>query len=238
VSPRSTGPGYTLEWPFGRYDLPLLEIESAITGATATIARVRNGTPGGYAGTALQFTGNGSELTGIYQRFTATRDGVAFLVARIWHNGASAGALQIGIVNGADSNAIPINQESGNPNALTVTLSSLAANQFHVLVCPVAWKDTIDGYVTVRLATALTSGKTLVINRPQLVQVTGQTIARPGLVLLANRFGPQANDRWTWTITNDLAGQVQTWWLRAFADPTLALPRQGTTLIPDSIITI
>lgn len=236
VSLRSTGPGYTLDWPYGRHDLPLMEIESSLTGATANLVRTRTGTAGGYAGSAIRLIGNGSELTGLYQRFTASSDGVAFLVARAWHDGASAGVLQLGLVNGATSSAAPINRASGSPNATSFTLSGLAANQFHILVCPLAWKGTLDGYITLRLTTAMTSGKNLVISRPQLISVTGQTITRPGLVLLSNRFGPQPQDRWTWTITNDFAGQVQTWWLRAFADPTLALPRSGTTLIPESII--
>lgn len=236
VSPRSTGPGYTLDWPYGRHDLPVLEIEASLTGATASLVRTRAGTAGGYAGPAVRFTGNGSELTGLYQRFTATGDGVAVLVARIWHDGATAGVLQLGLVNGATSTATPINRASGTANATSFTLSSLAANQFHVVIAPLAWKGAVDGYLALRLTTAMTSGKNLVINRPQLIVVTGQTLTRPGLVLLSNRFGPQPQDRWTWTITNDFAGQVQTWWLRAFADPTLALPRSGTTLIPESII--
>jgi len=236
VSVRSAGPGYTIDWPYARYDLPVLEIESSLTGATASVVRTRNGTAGGYAGTAIRFNGNGTELTGLYQRFTWTRAAIMFLVARVWHDGTTAGTLQLGIVNGADSTAAPINRTSGDPNAVSVNLSSLAANQFHVITCPLAWTDSIDGYVTIRLTSPLTSGKTLVINRPQLIEITGQTITRPGLLLLANRFGPVVNDRWTWTITNDFAGQVQTWWLRAFADADLALPRSGTTLIPESII--
>ncbi|MGB9618794.1 MAG: hypothetical protein ACPL7K_00100 [Armatimonadota bacterium] len=236
VTARSGGPGYTIDWPYGRYDLPQLQIESALTGATANIVRTRAGTAGGYAGTAVLITGNGSELTGLYQRFTWSRSAVMILVARIWHNGATAGTLQLGIVNGAESTASPITRKSGDGNALSINVASLAANQFHVITCPLAWTDSIDGYVTIRLTSPLTSGKTLVINRPQLIEIPGQTITRPGLLLLANRFGPVVNDRWTWTITNDFAGQVQTWWLRAFADPELALPRSGTNLVPESII--
>lgn len=237
VTARSGGPGYTIDWPYGRYDLPQLQIESALTGATANIVRTRAGTAGGYAGTGIQFNGNGTEVTGIYQRFAWSRSAVMLLVARVWHDGATSGTLQLGIVNSAESTATPVVRKSGDGNALSINVASLAANQFHVVTCPVAWTDGIDGYITIRLTSPLTTGKSLVINRPQLIEIPGQTISRPGLVLLANRFGPALNDRWSWTITNDLAGQVQTWWLRAFADSELALPRNGTTLIPDSIIT-
>lgn len=236
VSPRSAGLGYTVDWPYGRYDLPALEIESDVQGATATVQRVRSGTAGGYAGTAIRFNGNGSELTGIYQRLSASGRGIALLICRVYHDGATSGVLQLALVNGATSAASPINRPNGDANALNVTLSGLAANTFHTLICPIAWENSVDGYVAIRLTTAMTSGKALVINRPQVVTLTTQTITRPGLILLHNRFGPVANDRWTWTTTNDLAGEVLTWWLRAFNDPALGLPRSGSTLISDSII--
>jgi hypothetical protein len=236
VSPRSAGPGFTVDWPYGRYDLPALEIESALQGATATVQRVRAGTAGGYAGTGIRFTGDASELTGLYQRFTAQGRGLALFVCRIFHDGATSGTLQLALVNGATSTAVPINRPNGDANALSVALSSLAANTFHTLICPIAWDGNIDGYLAIRLTTALTANKKVAINRPQLVQVTAQTITRPGIFLLTNRFGAAATDRWTWTISNNFAGSVLTWWMRAFNDATLALPRTGSTLIPNSII--
>ncbi len=230
------GPGFVLDWPRGRYDLPTFGIESDLTGAAASITRTRTGTTGGYAGTAIRFNGDGVELTGLYQRFRAAGDGTAVLVARIFHNGATGGTLQIGLVDGATSAATPVLRASGDANAASFTLSALAADQFHVLTCPLAWKEAIDGYVTLRLTSPLTNGKVLVLNRPQLVAFSGQTLTRPGLLLLANRFGPESGDAWTWTTTNNYAGKVGGFWLRAFGEPTAALPRSGATLIGDDIL--
>lgn len=236
VSATGDGLGFILDWPRGRYELPLLEIEASLVGATASVTRTRQGTAGGYAGPALRFVGNNSELTGIYQRFQYSAPAVAILVVRVWHDGATSGTLQIGLVNGPTSASTPINRPNGTANAFNTSIASLAANQFHVLTCPLAWNATVDGYVTIRLTAPLSTGKTLAVNRPQLLILPSQTIVRPGLLLLANRFGPSPGDSWTWTVSNNYAGKVGLFWLRAFADPTLALPRSGTTLIPESII--
>lgn len=237
VSTAADGLGFILDWPRGRYDLPLLEIESNLVGATATITRTRQGTAGGYAGPALRFVGNNSELTGIYQRFQYSAPAVAILVVRIWHDGATSGTLQIGLVNGPTSASTPINRPNGTANALNTSIATLAANQFHVLTCPLAWNATVDGYITIRLIAPLSTGKTLAVNRPQVLILPGQTIVRPGFLLLANRFGPSPGDSWTWTVSNNYAGKVGLFWLRTFGDPSLALPRTGTTLISDSILT-
>lgn len=237
VAARAAGYGYTIDYPLARFDLPIPEIESDIQGATVTIERTRSGTPGGYAGMALGFLGNGTENTGIYQRFVRTPRGVAVLVLRVWHDGATSGTLQIGLFDGATPQAAPIPRANGQPNALNVTLANLPANQFHMLLCPLAWATEVDGYIGFRLTSPITSGKKLILNWPQAILVS-PSLRRPSMIVFANRFGPWPGDSWSWIVTNDLAGAIQTWWLRVFQDNDLALPISGSTLIPDSIIAL
>lgn len=235
VSARSGGPGFTLDWPRGRYDLPLMTVESYLQGATISVVRTRAGTAGGYLGYGINFNGNGAELTGLFQRVTLARAGAGLAIARIFHDGASAGTVQIGLFKEAASTAQPINRPNGQPNAASFYLSSLAANQFHVITCPLAWAANTDGFFGIRLTTAITNGKRLAINWPQMILWSSQRW-QPAIALCLERFGLGPNDSWTVTVSNNLSGQLMTWWIRAFPELETFPPTSGTTLIPDSVI--
>ncbi|GAB4134091.1 MAG: hypothetical protein Kow0040_17330 [Thermogutta sp.] len=235
VSRRSDGPGYVVDWVRGRPDLAVPSVESQLTGATASITRVRAGTPGAFAGYAAKITGDGTAAPGIFQRIPgASRDRAASLIVRAWHDGATAGTLQIGLFADASTSAAAVTGPNGAPNTASFNLSGLSAGTYHLLTCPLAIPAGAAPYVGLRMTAPLDSGKSLALSWPRLIVWTRHT-ERPDWVLLPERFGVYAGDAWTVSVANDMGGDLLTWWVRCFGAAVLP-PRAGTTLIPDSVI--
>ena len=231
VSARTAGPGFVVDWPRAPGSFGLLQVDNHLSGATVSIVRTRAGNAGAYAGHAVRFLGNGSEKSGIFQPLSVGPLAGTALV-RIYHDGATAGTLQVGLFAEANATAAPLSTPAGGTNAVSVDLSSLAANQFHFIECPLALDKSAQCYFGIRLSTAMTSGKSLYINWPQIF--TFPDGDGPGFVLSRERYGPLPGDSWTVQITNPSTGKWAKWWARIFSGSLL--PPTGTTEIPESII--
>lgn len=237
VSVRANNLGWQLFWRKAWADLSLLQVYSYLEGATLSIQRTQSGTAGAYAGYALKLIGDGTEKTGLYQRVQVARpQATGLAVVRVWrHAGCTDGTLQLGLFQAASETASAVLTPAGEDNLLSVPLDTLPEEEFSVLLCPMAWTPPLDGYFGIRFSEPPSSGHVM-LNWPQFIPVSAPSFWQPGLVLLNERFGPRELDAWTFTISNDLAGQVLTWWLRMFPQMNLSLPRTGTTLIPDTIL--
>jgi hypothetical protein len=218
---------------------------------------VQTGTPGTtikqstavfYDGlSSLNFAGNGSELTSIYQQFgtisasgTTTSefpfDHVAWNTFVQVDSTPAAGVLEFAYVN--SSNVI-VNDASGNPNVKTLALTGLTGGvwtSFHGFfrvprVLPTGLR------LRIRLSTALTSGRNVFIDHAALAGVVQMY---PGGCVLA-AFSANTNlisgDTYYANIYNDYAGKFQTDFDRMFGMKQLGLllPSSSSPSIPDSL---
>lgn len=233
ISARTTGPGYVIDWPSGRPDIPQPAIVGNLQGASASVVRTRNGTPGAYAGRAAVVVGDGVSQFGLYQRVALPGRGCGVLVARVYHN-AAAGTVQIGIFQGPAGGSGTLVGPGGWTNAQNWNLSALSAGQYHVLTVPIVWDGSPTGYVGLRVS-SVTNGADVFLSHPQLFQFRGTDRDYPDLLLIEERFGPADGDSWQVTVSNDLSGDLLNWWARAFPSGPLP-PRAGSTLIPAAIL--
>lgn len=197
---------------------------------------------------SLQFQGNGSENTAIYQAFSlngVTGDTSAIMLANdqvainAWVKldvSPAAGVLRFSLVD--STNAI-INGPTGLPNSFTVNLSSIGTSWTAVSgwfytprVLPSAVRLRID------LATALSTGSNVFIDRVALAEPIYLYQGGPAIAAFSGNSNLIIGDTFTIQIFNDYAGQFQRYFDRIFnmKSMNLLLPSSGTPTIPDSLI--
>lgn len=197
---------------------------------------------------SLQFTGNSTENTAIYQAFSlsgVTGDTSAIMLANdqvainAWVKldvSPAAGVLRFSLVDSANS---IINGPTGIPNLFTVNLSSIGTSWTAVSgwfytprVLPSAVRLRID------LSTALSTGSNVFIDRVALAEPYYFYQGGPAIAAFSGNIPLINGDTFTIQVFNNYAGQFQRFFDRVFnmKSLNLLLPSSGTPSIPDSLI--
>lgn len=202
-------------------------IQTGTPGTTITAATGANV----YRGTqALGFIGNSAELTSIYQPFGAS-PGTSAVLQPLTQYGLevvdkvssvpAAGALEIALTDG---NGNIVNDAQGNPNVLTLGLST-ATTSFvpHTFFIRTPAVTPATGYrVRVRLSTALSTGSTVYFqlgaNQPSPLYTGG-----PLACLWAGSTNFIQQDKFTLGVTNALSSRWQLFLERVFQMRSLGL---------------
>jgi hypothetical protein len=228
----------------------LTSINALTPSGTITHATTTSGSNDVYqGGKALEFVGNSSELTSIYQEFDNGDLGTAAALSQLNQYAVNcwikvdvvpaAGVLEIALVDGAGT---IINDAQGVANSFTKSLPAATTGYLPlngVFRTP-AVMPTI-ARLRIRLTTALSTGSTLFIDE---LCFAGMSQSFQGGAYIACFAGnvpmignDTARDRWTWTLTNT-AGLFQRLFDRFFAMKSLQLllPSASSPSISDSLI--
>lgn len=214
----------------------LTSLNQLTGGTTPAIAHATTvaGDAGTYRGRALKLTGKAApEETALYHVLDLEADTLYFVHAVVYREASATGVVKIEVVDGLNGSVI-------DSQALTLTVENITAATFRSAwmtvrrpaANPAAW-------LRVRASTALNDGKSVWIDEMSLVKGTQLYAGGPWVAAVATRTDPALDATWTLTATNDRAGQLQTWFDRAFdmAGLGLLLPSAvATNLIPDSVI--
>jgi hypothetical protein len=196
---------------------------------------------------ALQITGNGSELTSLTQAFNAAAgQGTSATLSPLTVYALNAfvkvsavpaaGVLEISLIDGTGT---IINDAQGNQNKVTLTLSGAstsyaALNAFFrtPAVIPSTYK------LRVRLSTALDSGKSVFVDDLVLAPATQLYAGGPFVAVFSGNSKLILNDSFTVTVTNDYTSQWALMLDRLYSLRSLglAVPSAGTPTVADSLI--
>lgn len=156
----------------------------------------------------------------------------------------SAGVLTASLVDGSGT---VINDQAGNANSVTVTLSTIGSTDWENFSfpfrLPVILPDTIR--LRLKITTAL-AGANLFVDWATLTLPTSLYPGGPNVAVFSNPENPfeaaPDPDAFTLTFTNNRAGATycatwQTLINRLFQTPGLLLPYTGSSLIADTLIT-
>jgi hypothetical protein len=201
-----------------------------------------------YAGSfALQFTGSGGAAASIAQPFGDSVNGTSTSVApqtlynfNCWIKVSSvpaAGVLAIELVDG--SNAV-INDDAGNANAVTKTLSGATTGYLPLkgtLRTPSILPSAVK--LRVRLSTDIDSGKSVFVDH--LSFTPGQQLYSGGPFLSIHSGAAKTikGDTYTIAVSNNYGGAFQLVTERFFSmrQLGLALPSSGSPSISDALVT-
>ncbi|MDE2105776.1 MAG: hypothetical protein KGL39_51605, partial [Patescibacteria group bacterium] len=204
----------------------------------------------------LEFLGNGSELTSVYQSFNTTptttqnAGGTGFNIStspnipfalNFWYKlgtaSPAAGVLEVALTDGAGT---IIQDDAGTNNDTTVTLTGIADTNFHnvnaVFRLPKNPPATIR--LRVRLSTALTNTDAIYISRMSLAQMTALYTGGPYWSLFSGATKGVVNDPYTLAVSQTW-GTFQEYFQRFFNMTNLGLimPNSGTPTVADTLVT-
>jgi hypothetical protein len=204
-------------------------------------------------GTALRFEGDGSNLTQIRQKFNDT-DGTVGELAPATQYGVNlfmrrdgvaiaAGVLTVDLLNGVTGSVI--SDENGVANSFTVDLTGLTVNyasRTGVFRTPFVMPTSY--FIRLRLTTALTSGRSIYIDKMSLGAMTQAYVGGPYVSIYAGAIPFQVGDRATITVTNSRGsgGTLSTWQTLLFrlfpsvASGELVFPSNAVPNVLDSLI--
>ena len=196
---------------------------------------------------SLNFTGNGTELTAVYQPFGVAQpsgtptnvlavDQMAFNIFAKMDSTPSQGVLEIALV---DESNVTTQDEQGVDNSISVDLTTLSTS----------W-ESISGFfrsprvlpsssrLMIRLTTALEAGKNLYLDRAALAEPFYLYVGGPAVAAFSGNAQSIDGDTYNLTIANDRDGQFQYIFDRFFnmKQMGLYLPSSDSPTISDSLI--
>lgn len=174
-----------------------------ITTGTAGTTVFRSSSPftGSYA---LQFTGNGSELTAVRQTVANLQPKVPYLF-NCWvktDGSVAAGVLNIRLIDGGGS---AITDAQGGANSISLTLSAATSSYVAlngVFRLPAIVPDTVK--VEIRLSTAATNTEVIVIDTASLQEMTQLYDGGPYVGICAGAVDFAINDSFSIAAANNL----------------------------------
>jgi hypothetical protein len=144
----------------------------------------------------------------------------------------------VSIVDGIDGSVL--NDDLGAPAELRVNYSSLSRWAFtsHGFSFRLAAGTRMPVYLRIRVARPFATDVRVYLDEMALVKGTQLYAGGPYAALFTGADASRLEDGWTITVTNNRAGDFQTWFNRVFdmAEKGLLLPSSGTTNIPDALI--
>lgn len=206
---------------------------------------------------ALKYTGNGTELTSLFQQFGISTGTVATLQPRTvyavnaWMKVSSvpaAGQLDIELVDGSNN---VVNDDAGNPirvrinlTALTTTYKAVGAMTTELLSSTTPYFRTptvmpATSRIRIRLSTALTNAVSVFVDHPALTAATRLYTGGPYAAVFSGSVNFAANkDTATIVIANNFGSGWQKllerfWNLRQLG---LQIPSSAAPTIADSLI--
>lgn len=220
------------------------------TGGTHSItpATVTPGTAQVFAGgQALEFVGDGSTLTALYQQITTGLQPSTAYAVSLWaicDSVPAAGVVNIELVDGIGGSVI--NDGQAAANAITFNASALTTGWQHlkalqaaecVFRTPAQLPPLV--YFRIRLSTAITNTKNMWVDNVALTPISEFYSGGCGAAIFAGSKPFDANDTFSIAVTNDRAGLVREWMQRNldFAGKELLLPTSGSPSVPDSVAT-
>jgi hypothetical protein len=207
-----------------------------------------------YLASDVAFIGDGSTLTNLTQTFNTTpvaggaggtngtlSEQTAYAFS-LWIRASAtpaAGVLKIALVSGTTGAGTVINDNAGNANSVTYSLTSLSTtyvNVTGVFRTPTNLPSTVR--LSISLSTALSSGKTLYIGQIGLNKMTQLYAGGPLFSLFAGNTPPVIGDSYTIAIGNTF-GAFQKGFERLFGMKALGLQLPNTSSSPtvsDSLV--
>ncbi len=130
--------------------------------------------------------------------------------------------------------------DDGNDNQLKIAVSDISstAHDSQFFFFRMTRRTTMPVYVRIRVHTPIITDVSVYIDEMGIVQATELYDGGPFVAAFAGVSPAVNEDAFTLTVANDEAGELQTWYERAFAMRAkgFLLPTEGTNLIPDSVI--
>jgi hypothetical protein len=196
---------------------------------------------------ALEFAGNGSEDTALYQQFTVPsqqNDTISSIYpnnifafnAFIRTSGSPAsGVLRVALTNGS----IPLLNNAGNSNSFTVNLNSIG-NTFLPISGIFQTPNNMgpNVYLELKLTTPLPSGKNIYIDRVSFAQMIRTYAGGPYATMFSGNVPALQGDLIWLNVGNNYNGQFQWLFQKQFNMVSLGLilPSSVSPTISDSLI--
>jgi hypothetical protein len=244
VSTSGTSPNYTHTITFTGVGGNIVELTntSYLSGGTPTIthATTNAGDVGDYSGPALKLIGDSSTLTALYYPLTGlAKERVYFCHFRALRAGACTGAVvKVAVVQ--EIGGAALQDGEGNDNELEIDCTALDTSthdsEYFSFRLPQTAVSPV--YLRVAITTAIPTGSTVWIDHMALLAGTELYAGGPIVAVFQGRTASNLNDTWTVTVTNNRAGDWQSWYQRIFDMNAkgLLLPSSGSNLIPDSLL--
>jgi hypothetical protein len=206
------------------------------TGTAGTTVKQNSSTK--YSGTsALEFDGNGAELTKISQTLTGLKAKTPYALAFACKVDVvpAAGVLTVDLFDGTSV----INDEAGTANSMTVNLVTVGTT-FVLKTATFCLPEPVPATVKlrVRLSTALSNTSSALIDHLTLSQMTELYTHGPFVAAISGSLPYSNDDVFKLDIVNDLAGRWQQFFDKVFdmRGKRLLLPTAGTTAINDNLL--
>jgi hypothetical protein len=232
---------FTITWENTPGNIQPLTAINRLSGGSnpqVQITTTQQGDPASYRGRSLRLVGTGSEQTLLWQTIRPSTGVVYGVLARAQRSANAAGALRLELRRGVQDGVLL--DGAGGQNRLEVNIANL----------PTSGHGVISGFFRLRpeeelpvsfvlhLANPLPTGESLYLD--ELILIPAQRLYAGGPYLAAAAgWKPAEGDRFTITVENDYSGQwekVLDRFLGLRQQTDLALPTEGTTLIPDSLL--
>lgn len=201
-------------------NLSQITVTNNSTGGTYTPGTTTAGSASAYAGKAVEFDSDGSQLTTLNQAVTlAPLTQYAFCCRMLADVVPAAGVITIDLVDGIGGTVVA--DEAGTNNSFTVDCTALTTSFTAVTgvfrtprVLPAAI------YLRIRISTGVSSGTSIFIDHAALGAMTELYAGGPSAAIFSGKVpfragsGQVLPDRFTLTATNDRAGEFQEWFDR------------------------
>jgi hypothetical protein len=242
VTATGTSPNYTHTFVFTGVGGDVAELTSVnlTTGGTITHATTVAGVAGDYRGYTVEMVGNSSVLHTIYAPTSRLVPGKVYACHfRIRRTGtATSAAATVGIVQ--EIGGTVLNDPAGTANSLAVNLQTVSASAHESKWFTFRLPATALAPVYLRFAvtTAIPTGASIFLADVAIAEMNQVYPGGPFVAAFSGKLPSLADDYWTLAVTNDRAGEWQTWYHRAFgtAANEQYLPTTGTTLIDNALI--
>lgn len=233
VSTTGTSPNFTHTLTFeGIAGTPAsLTIKNQTTGGTITPADGSGFDAGGMESLSMKWVGQASpELTAIRQRINLVPLGTYAVAIRLKRSAATTGAFRLRLVDGDHS---AMSDEAGTASELTVNVATLATGSFDWLTGFFRTPEILPDFVKIELAMTTTLSNTGILYFDRLILSEPVSIGTGGLKLLwvSSTANAIASDSYTLETTNNLAGRIQSRFVRHF---NKQLPTSGSPTISDT----
>jgi hypothetical protein len=222
-------------------DINQLGVINRLTGGTSpqvSVSTTQAGDVLSYSGRSLKLVGNGSEQTLLHQSLELKAGQPYVLFARLRRTASAAGEVRFELRRSVSDTALA--DSAGNLNRLSVNLSSISSSGHtglnSVFCLPADYSGPV--YFVIHAASPINSGQAVAIDQLVLVEGTRAYSGGPWVAAATGRK-PFQGDRWTVTLSNNLAGVWQATlarFLRWYELVDRPPPTTGSTLIPDSLL--
>jgi hypothetical protein len=212
-----------------------------LTGGTSPQVTVSTTQPGdvlSYAGRSLKLVGNDSEQTLLHQSLELKAGQPYFLFARLRRTSSATGEIRFELRRSVSQSAL--SDSAGNVNRLTVSVSTLSSTGHTgvsgVFRLPVDYSGPVS--FVIHVATPINNGQAVGVDHLTLVEGTRAYSGGPWLAA-GSGWKAFLGDRWTVTLTNNLAGVWQSTlarFLRWYEVLDRPPPASGSVPIPDSLL--